>query len=231
MTLTRQVIRIVVLIVGIAVVVGCSSKRNRAGSEDEKLARRAAQLSDSDPTERMFARFHLMRAGRPAIPYFLKALQHNNPSVRYEAAAGLCGMNLVLEPDTVPILVEALGDADPCIRADCLRVLARMGPRGADAAPAVRAAIDAEEYLVRATAVETLAAILQGEAVPDLMKALSNPRTCTPAAIALGELGADARIAVPQLQDIAENGPPGAKKAAGEALNRIEHSAPTKGAP
>jgi hypothetical protein len=81
--------------------------------------------------------------------------------------------------------------------------------------------MDAEEYFVCCTAVETLAAILKAEAVPDLLKALLNPRICTPAAVALGELGADARVALPQLHDIAENGPPGPRKAAAEAMERI----------
>jgi HEAT repeat protein len=220
--------RIAGLFVGIIVLVGCSSKGKQSGSEDDKLAAWAAQLSDSDPTERLFARFRLMHAGRPALPYLLKALQHGNPSVRYEAASALSGMKLVPDSDSVPILVEALADPDPRIRGDCLRVLASMGPRAASAAPAVRAAMDSEEYFVCSAAVQTLTDILQGEAVPDLVKALSNQRTCTSAAMALGDLGADARVAVPQLQEIAENGPPGAKSAAAEAVQRITNPTPPK---
>jgi HEAT repeat protein len=213
--------RVAVLLLGIALFIGCSRTKKQSSPGEAQLEKFAEQLADDDPTIRVQARFRLMDEGPPAVPYLLEALKHRSAAVRYEAASALTGMKPPPGPEAVPGLIKALDDPDPLVRGHCMRVLTAIGPLAADAIPAIRASLDSEDNYVCSTAIYALAAIERGNAVPDLTRALSNPRACTAAATALGELGPDARSAVPQLEEVARNGNVGAKRAAVESLRRI----------
>jgi HEAT repeat protein len=215
--------RVTVLVLGIALFIGCSRGKKQASVGEKQLEHFAAQLADDDPTVRVQARFRLMDEGPPAVPYLLDALQHSGPTVRYEAASALTGMRPGPGVEAVPGLTKALNDPDPLVRGHCIRVLCAIGPPAADAVPAIRASLDADNDYVCSTAVYALAAIERTDAIPDLIKALSNPRCCIAAATALGEFGQDARSAVPELQELTRTGNTGAKRAATESMQRIQN--------
>jgi HEAT repeat protein len=221
-----KAMRVTVLLLGIALFIGCSRSKKQVSVGEKQLEYFAAQLADDDPTVRVQARFRLMDEGPPAVPHLLEALRHRSPTVRYEAASALTGMRPPPDVDAVPGLTKALDDPDPLVRGHCLRVLCAIGPPAVDAVPAIRAALDADNDYVCSTAAYALAAIQRTEAIPELTKSLSRPRAAIAAATALGEFGRDAQPAVPQLQELAQTGNTGAKRAATESLNRILNVTP-----
>jgi HEAT repeat protein len=125
-----------------------------------------------------------------AIPLLIGALRTPNRQQRLVVAQGL----ETFGQDAVGPLVGALGDADALIRAGAAVALGRLS---VDAVPAVPALIAALDDSILATEFEERAA----PAVPALIDAIreEDPLTGLFAVLALGQIGPDARTAVPAL--------------------------------
>jgi HEAT repeat protein len=72
-----------------------------------------AQLGSRDGVQRRKAREQLVDVGKPAIPYFIAALQSPNERARWEAAKAL---GEIRQPTAAPALVQALEDEESAIR-------------------------------------------------------------------------------------------------------------------
>ena len=83
---------------------------------DEKLATidsLIADLSNKNGLARQRARQSLVAIGKPAVGALLKALEHSNFQVRWEAAKAIGEIG---DPTAAPALVKALEDEDSGIR-------------------------------------------------------------------------------------------------------------------
>ncbi len=132
------------------------------------------------------------------VPVLVAALDDRDPEVR---AAAVWALGAAAEP-AVPGLAEALRDEQEAVRTAAAGALGALGPRARSAAPVLFAALDDPRANVRAAAAQALASLeLTAESVSSLAKALGNPDGYVRAfaAWSLGNLGPDAREAVPAL--------------------------------
>lgn len=70
----------------------------------------------------------LSRIGVPALPGFLRALEHKDASVRRDAVAML-GQMAASHPEAIPALEKATQDTDPEVQQEAKAALARVRRR------------------------------------------------------------------------------------------------------
>ena len=160
-------------------------------------------------------------SARQAIPLFMSALSTTDPVARDRALLALRGIHA--EPELVmPTLLKLLHDPNDSVRRDALCVLADYsdyaGP-GAEPGLTVRELANSlrdGDVVVRAEAARTVGkwrAHIKTRAqveliVPELVKGLSGRDVeiaARPAALALGEFGADAEPALPGLVNLLDD--------------------------
>jgi HEAT repeat protein len=206
---------------------GCSISSNEPPAEPSPREWRS-ELGDQDPNVRFYARLALAQTGTAALPELIECLRSTDSTMRFEAASALCIMNSVSRKDAVPALTDALRDENPATRRAVLEALRSVGSDATLAAPGVQAALGDEDADVRRAAAYALPAIQGADAVHALTDALEDPRTCWFAADALGELGPDARPAVPELLLLKSSGNPVTRETATRALARILEPVPCR---
>jgi HEAT repeat protein/lysophospholipase L1-like esterase len=160
-------------------------------------------------------------AAAPAVPHLCRLLQEADPFVRSGAAYGLGGIGSAAKPG-VPPLVARLGDPDERVRWRAGDALAKIGIEAGSVEPLVRLVRD-EGGPGRGLAAEALGRLgpAAHASVPDLMAAVSDPRTDVRwrAVWAIGRIGPAAGGAVPTLR--AALADPDVRWRAAEALGGI----------
>jgi HEAT repeat protein len=202
-------------------------------------------LDSSDPEARRQAARALGAIGPPAekaVPRLAAVMQDDPDSkARLEASLALTKMGPAVAA-VVPALAQALGDPEPGVRLNALVALMRLKAEARPAVPALTRALKDPAnrtnartftFTIQAGAATALGYATRGtpEAVPALMEALQSADT-VPLRLAvvraLGDVGADAKPAVPRLRELAKDADPDMKSAAGEALYKID-GAPAAG--
>jgi HEAT repeat protein len=135
------------------------------------------------------------------LPDLIRTLRSPLPDVRARAARALGRLGW-LARDSLPLLVNALGDAEPAVRESAAQAIGQMGP---DALPHLVQMLTHEDKYVRRNAVWALGKLgpLAKTTMPNLCTALrdTDPRTASGAAQALGNMGADAADAIQALTE------------------------------
>ncbi|MFL5241573.1 MAG: HEAT repeat domain-containing protein [Gemmataceae bacterium] len=205
------------------------------------------ELDSSDSQTRQHAIFALGAIGDDggeAVPALAKRLHEDpDPEARYKAALALSKM-CPSAREAVPELAEALDDDEPFVRVNAAMALFRLGGDARSAIPALIRAVEDEANLTRSPPVfsyttQELAVLALGRAsagsslgVPVLMTALENAKTTNmrrAAARALGDIGAEARLAVPQLRAMLKDKDDDLRQTAESALDLIGSEEPSIG--
>lgn len=129
------------------------------------------QLQSEDEDSQDAAARALVRVGAPAVPALIAVIKDADSDLCMRAALVL---QLIKDPNAVPLLIEALKDDEAYIRVPAADALTSIG------APAMPALIDAlkhENDLVGLKAVEILGAMGNPSAVPALIQNLMDPRS------------------------------------------------------
>jgi HEAT repeat protein len=135
-------------------------------------------------------------------------------------------------PPAINPLVDALSDRNSVVRRRAAMSLAIMGRPAIGGAMALTKALQDPDIEVRQAAAIALGRIgASGSSTAALVRALQDkePRVQVAAATSLGVLGA--KEAAPALTDAARDGHPALKKAAAQALHRLEGKKPSGPAP
>ncbi len=204
------------------------------------------KLDDPDPEVRGHAAFALGMLGgdsEGAVPA-LARLMVDDPEVRVRVEASLALSKLgKLARGAVPALARALADSHQLVRMNAARTLLELGREARPAAPElVKAMKDAEndsqvgtfELSVREVATVALGRATAGsdEGVAPLVEALEGAHTDgmrRAAARGLGEVGASARSAEPQLRALLKHEDESVRWTAGVSLKQIGAGAPPPG--
>lgn len=169
----------------------------------------------------------------PALAVILR--EDPDAEARQQAALALSKMAPASRA-AVPALAEALADEEPFVRMNAALALSRLRAEARPAVPALIEALKDEDNRTNvgrfaATIAEAVALALgrasagSADAVPALTEALAAARTVgmrEARARALGEVGAEARPAVPQLQALLQDKNVDVRWAAEDALRKIE---------
>ena len=132
--------------------------------------------------------------------------------------------------EAVPTLLKSLSSEHEEIAASAAFALGKIGPAARPAVPALRNNLRSDNFLVKLSSLRALLQIQPNEtklaavAAPLLIQALANEREMirAEAASALGELGGAGKPAVPQLKKLLTDSSELVRKAAAEALKKIE---------
>jgi HEAT repeat protein len=151
-----------------------------------------------------------------AIPGLLKALEHSNKDVRWDAAEALAKIG---SETAIPGLLKALEDSDWYVRRNAAFALAKIGSE--TAIPELLKALEDSNKYVREKAVEALGKIGSETAIPGLLKALEDydKDVRRKAAEALGNIGTE--TAIPGLLKALEDSDDDVRRKAAEALGKI----------
>jgi HEAT repeat protein len=127
----------------------------------------------------------------------------------------------------VPILIVALTNDDPDVRAQSAEILGSCGKRAEDAIPGLQNALKDKAPVVREKAAEALGKTgpKAKDTIPELIKLLEDwdaPRVCRGAAAGLAQFGPDAKDAVPALVKNVKAKDEVIKTSAGQALLKID---------
>jgi HEAT repeat protein len=195
-------------------------------------------LNDPDVVVRRKAAFALGVLGKDAedaVPALAAIMVDDaDEPLRIEASLALSKLGPVARP-AVPSLARALGDAHPLVRLNAARTLLNLGGEARPALPALIEAMKAVENEQRVprfdVSIREVATVAVGrttcgtdEAVPLLVEALEGAHTSgmkRAAARGLGEVGANARPAVPRLRELLDDEDPLVQDAAEKALLKI----------
>jgi hypothetical protein len=181
-----------------------ASRRDAAGPRWQGKTVRDWVAALSGP-ERMDALFALRQPDPGALPLLVELLGHPASHVRMAAATGLAGLGAAAEP-ALPRLTAALGDRDLNVRYWSAQALAALGPAAAPAVPALAALLKTHPRTEPG---------LEGPA-----RYYADARLI--AALALGRVGPAAKAALPQLEQALKDEDAEVRKAAAEAVKRIE---------
>jgi HEAT repeat protein len=167
--------------------------------------------------------------GAAAVPNLIDALKDEDPGFRKEVAFTLAGVGPAAAK-AVPALV-AVAESDADSRAAACYALGRIGPAAKDAAPMLRKNLASEDRMLKFASVWALLQILPEDAsikptaVPILSAVLENAphdMVRVQAAVALGDLGAAAKPALPMLKRLLDDSNPLVRQAAEEATKKIQ---------
>jgi hypothetical protein len=161
-----------------------------------------ARLKDKDDKVRHKAAFSLRQLGpeaKAAVPALIDSLKDKNVSVREESAFALQQIGSPAKP-AIPALIDALKDEDYWVRYWSLRALADFGGDARAAVPALAQILKGPDAELKVQAARGLWRM--GENRKEVLAALIDvlqERWDVRAARMLGEIGPDAKPAVPAL--------------------------------
>jgi HEAT repeat protein len=126
--------------------------RGNPAMQDDCIGGEIARLGDRTKAQKAISM--LVGLGTPAIPSLVSALKDREEVVRANAAdaLGRIGTKVPLVGNVVPALVKALEDEAVSVRQQAAGALAKMGMKAKDALPALQAAQQDSDALVRALA-------------------------------------------------------------------------------
>ena len=189
---------------------------------EEPTAKLTEALRGKDEKSRIQAIDSLGRlgpAGKGAVGDLIAQLNDKSPTVRAHTAHALQLIGPTAREAT-GALSKAIGDPDAHVRRTAIMALQSIGPEPKAVVGVLAKALQDPELSVRVAALSALTEL--GEvAVPVLAEALGNPDTRYWAALALGELGPNAKGAVTNLTGALEDQRPEVRREALIALARI----------
>lgn len=165
---------------------------------------------------------------KAAVGPLTAALKDDDSGVRLAAATALRVIQGPEASPAIPVLVALLSDKDAGVRRDAVAALADFGAAAKDALPPLKGAVEDADAGVRNAAARAVARITAAEAncraVGVHVAALKDkdPRTRQEAARFLGAVGPDARDAVAALSAARQDEDEDVRKAATEALVKIQ---------
>lgn len=144
---------------------------------------------------------------RAAVPELLNRLQTDAASVRGNAALALGSIGVVEGHDVVAALLEATSDRTDSVRERSLMGLGRLGPAAKDVAPDLRKRMTDSEARNRVPAAMALWRITESpdDSVEVLTALVDDIDLSFDAVEALGEMGPEAKAAVPRLEACLES--------------------------
>lgn len=170
---------------------------------------------------------------KDAVPALIDELKDPNPEYRREVEFALA----TIGPDAkaaVPALVKELNDDDVRVRRTACYALGKIGPAAIDAIPDLQKGLSSDDKLLKLASVWAILRIKVGDqviekmAIQPLTKALEESDrdlVKIEAARALGDIGPMASEAIPALEKLTgESESPDVRKAAAEAIKKIQHS-------
>lgn len=198
----------------------------------------------ADPAARVAALEILGTIGgpaKPALPDMIKALADPDEAYRSDAAVAIAGFGADAA-DAAPELSKLLESATaaPGTRYAAAYALGRIGPAARPALDKLRELAAAEDELLATVAIWAALKIdpadssLFASAVPRLRKALRSGDEIVrlEAAVALGDIGPDAKPALPILELVAEDDPlSSVREAAEQAIAKISAANATPASP
>lgn len=158
------------------------------------------------------------------VSQFIQRLRLPDAGDRVDAVKGLNLLNKEAK-DAIPALIEALNDQDFNVRLEATYALGSIGSEAKAAAPALIASLKDRDESVRLGAAAALMKIRPiseaKSAIPILIDALKDPYGAVrrSAAFILGNIGADAQVAVPHLTELLKDLED--RRIAAEALSKI----------
>jgi hypothetical protein len=159
------------------------------------------QLHQGNPQQRQQAVESLAKAGKPAVPGLIAALQHRKPEVRVHAAKALSQMGLDATP-ALNALSRAMQDKDNNVRIEATQAFTVIGRQAI--VPRLVANLRSQNPSTRYNAAHALTRLgkYAQSAVPTLIQTLQDKETWVrlTAATALGNIGVNALPALPALQ-------------------------------
>jgi HEAT repeat protein len=160
------------------------------------------------------------------LPYLKQTLKDEEASVRLASLLALEEPARKVET-MVPVLAAALKDPDTKVRITTASILARLGPTAKAALPALNAALADPEPEVRVSVASVLVDLdpAQTDKVLALLLkdlASSDEKVRRAAAYVLGQVGAAARSAAPELQKALKDPSADVRQAAAVALDKIK---------
>jgi HEAT repeat protein len=164
----------------------------------------------------------------PAVPALLKLLEDRSANYRNQVVSILCELGPVAK-SAVPALIKSL-EQKTCRCPDGMAsILGSIGPAAKDAVPTLTALLKHSEPGVRAVSAVALWKIARNpNLVPALAEALQQERWAEPAADALGEIGPQAKAALPALELANNYSELGISSAAWAAIKKIDPDAAQK---
>jgi HEAT repeat protein len=189
-------------------------------------------LKDTDSSVVKAAADSLGRIGpdaRGAVPALIEAMQDRDVEVRRQVvvALGRIGPGAVA---AVPALTDALQNKSRPERWRYAQALGDIGPEAKSALPVLRDVAQPKSF--KPDRVWSLYALVRIDGDAPAMASLTDllkDRVAAPdAAEALGRIGPPAKAAVPALRDLLKDKNPDVRKAAGEALKKIDPGAADK---
>ncbi|HVR86802.1 MAG TPA: HEAT repeat domain-containing protein [Planctomycetota bacterium] len=165
---------------------------------------------------------------KESVPSLLKALADDDLGVRLAAARALFAVQGPEAQSAIPVLAQALKDEDPDNRREAASVLGGFAGAGKTALPALTLALKDSDGGVRCAVAWAMARITGGQATQTAIEVMlsglkdKEPRARQDAARLLGEVGTDARSAAPALTAALEDDNEDVRKAAQEALGKVQ---------
>jgi len=136
-------------------------------------------------------------AAKSSAPQLMAALKDGDALVRAQAANALGDLDLETG-DVYSALAAMIVDKDPVVRREAIRSLERLDPPPDLVLPLMTQVLSDADAQVVMPALHSLAE-LGPKAVPPMTKALASPKTRFWALVVLGEVGPDAKSAVPAI--------------------------------
>jgi HEAT repeat protein len=168
----------------------------------------------------------LLGSAATADDELLKALKHKDPAVRQAGCESLQGRG-PLTPAVVPAVAAQIHDKVETTRGACIAAMAHAGAAGKSSLPALKKALKDESVYVRLVAVGAVAAIGLAVEDPDVLEAVV-PLVSDPhgqvrrfALVAIEELGALARPALPKVTAALQDPEQDVREAAARAMKAI----------
>jgi HEAT repeat protein len=159
------------------------------------------QLHQGNPLQRQQAVESLAKAGKPAVPALITALQHHKPEVRVHAAKALSQIGINAAP-ALNALSQAMQDKDNNVRVEATQAFTIIGRQAI--VPRLVANLRSENPSTRYNAAHALTRLgkYAQSAVPTLIQTLEDKETWVrlTAATALGNIGLNALPSLPALQ-------------------------------
>jgi HEAT repeat protein len=166
---------------------------------------------------------------KESVPALTKALKDEDPGVRLASAWALIAVEGSLSDPVKDAMEELLKHKEATTRRDAAMVFVESGAGGKSALPGLQERSKKDDDAgVRSASALAVARITGAQAnqraVAVMLKALKDkdPRVRQDGARCLGQLGADAKSAVPALSIALEDGDEDVRKVAAEALEKIQ---------
>jgi HEAT repeat protein len=179
-------------------IVACQKLEELGPKAAEAASALVGLFATKNEDVRLHAALALGKIGGPAVAPLTTALVDKDTDVRFYAAWGLAFVGPPAKTATLP-LVKALGDSSAQVRRKAAYALGRVDAGAETTASALIALLGDKEADVRDAARAALPSL--GEAaVPVLLRALAKAELRNQAIETLGEIGAGAKSAIPELK-------------------------------